>query len=186
MLGAKRIFHIILICTFVWIHRGYGCAHPYFPGVFSRVSYFADFIKMTICDISTNPPPEYDCDNVVALPSEENSVPITVIIQLDDHPAETSWSILRKETDTILVNVIEGTYATAQAQTRETVYLPPGSNNYFQIFDGHGDGLCCDTPVSTSAWRIMHRWMDRFGNRCSRHNSFISFIGQLSGCTWKR
>jgi hypothetical protein len=103
---------------------------------------------MSICEISNNPPPEYDCGNVVALPSEENSVPITVIIQLDDFPTETSWSIVRRETDTLLVNVPEGTYTTAQATTQETVFLPPGSNNYFQIFDGHGNGLCCETPVS--------------------------------------
>lgn len=103
---------------------------------------------MTICSISSNPPPEYNCGNVVTLPSEENSVPVTVILQLDDHPAEISWSIVRKETDTTLVNVLAGTYDTAQATTMETVFLPPGSNNYFKIFDAYGDGLCCDTPVS--------------------------------------
>jgi hypothetical protein len=103
---------------------------------------------MTICEISANPPPDYDCGNVVALPSEENSVPVTVIIQFDDFPIETSWSIVRKETDTLLVNVPEGTYTTAQATTQETVFLPPGSNNYFQIFDKQGNGLCCDSPVS--------------------------------------
>ncbi|KAL3938223.1 MAG: hypothetical protein SGARI_001825, partial [Bacillariaceae sp.] len=72
---------------------GFGCAHEYFPGVFSRVSYFADWIKMTICEISNNPPPEFNCGNVVTLPSDENSVPVTVVLQLDDHPAEISWSI---------------------------------------------------------------------------------------------
>jgi hypothetical protein len=102
---------------------------------------------MTICEISANPPHEYDCGNVVALPTEENSVPITVILQLDDFPSETSWSIVRKETDTLLVNVPQGTYTKAQVTTQETVFLPPGSNNYFQIFDGHSNGLCCETPV---------------------------------------
>lgn len=131
---------------------------------------------MTICEISTNPPPEYDCGNVVALPSEENSVPITVIIQLDDFPAETSWSIVRKETDTLLVNVLPGTYTTAQATTQETVFLPPGSNNYFQIFDGRGNGLCCESPVSVrsenSAWL-----MYLFGKSFSLRTTVVLFTG---------
>jgi hypothetical protein len=73
-------------------------------------------------------------------------VPITIIIQLDDHPTETSWSIVRKETETVLASVVSGTYTTAQGQFQETVFLPPGSNNLFTIFDDYGDGLCCDTP----------------------------------------
>ncbi|KAL3924346.1 MAG: hypothetical protein SGARI_006052, partial [Bacillariaceae sp.] len=125
---------------------GFGCAHQYFPGVFSRVSYFSEWVKLTICSISSNPPTEFNCGNVVTLPTDENSVPVTIVLQLDDHPAEISWSIVRKETDTTLVNVLAGTYTVAQETIQETVFLPPGSNNYFKIFDAYGDGLCCDTP----------------------------------------
>lgn len=124
-----------------------GCAHPSFPGVYSRVSYYSEWAIATICQLSSEPPLEYDCANVMA-PSQENSVPITVIIQFDDHPGEISWSIGRVESDTILVNVTEEINTVARSRSQETVFLPPGSDLIFTIRDRYGDGLCCTTPVS--------------------------------------
>ena len=126
-----------------------GCAHPSFPGVFSRISYYSEWSIATICQLSSEPPIEYDCANVTA-PSEENSVPITVIIQFDDHPGEISWSIGQTESESVLVNVTEEIDTAAQSRSQETVFLPPGSNLTFTIRDRYGDGLCCNTPVSTN------------------------------------
>lgn len=126
--------------------RGFGCANPSFPGVYSRVSYHAEWIKATLCEISNNSPVEYDCPTTV-LPSDEDSVPVTIIIQFDDHPGEVAWSLTRKETDTVLVSVEAGTYTgSTQSSTRETVFLTPGSNIVFKIEDQYGDGLCCEPP----------------------------------------
>lgn len=81
-------------------------------------------------------------------PSQENSVPITVIIQFDDHPGEISWSIGLAESKTILVNVTEEIDTVARSRSQETVFMPPGSDLTFTIRDRYGDGLCCTTPVS--------------------------------------
>ena len=131
-----------------------GCAHPSFPGVYSRISHFSEWVVANICQLSSEPPIEYDCANVTA-PSEENSVPITVIIQFDDHPGEISWSISHPAAESsesesvVLVNVTEEIDTSAQSRSQETVFLPPGSNLTFTIRDRYGDGLCCNTPVST-------------------------------------
>ena len=122
-------------------------AHPSFPGVYSRVSYYSNWAISTICQLSSAPPLEYDCANVMA-PSQENSVPITVIIQFDDHPGEISWSMGLAGSDSILVNVTEELDTVARSRSQETVFLAPGSNVTFTIRDRYGDGLCCTTPVS--------------------------------------
>jgi hypothetical protein len=99
-----------------------------------------------LCAISSNPPPEYDCANVVALPAEVDSVPFTIVIQFDDHPGEIAWTLARKETETVLVSVAAGTYAGSQSTAQETVFLAAGSHVVFTIHDQYGDGLCCDPP----------------------------------------
>jgi trypsin len=40
---------------------GFGCAQAEFPGVYARISAFENFIKDSICSLSSNPP--CDCDN---------------------------------------------------------------------------------------------------------------------------
>jgi len=41
---------------------GAGCAHPDFPGVYSRVSAAFDWIRQEVCNRSKYPPAEFDCD----------------------------------------------------------------------------------------------------------------------------
>lgn len=81
-------------------------------------------------------------------PSQENPVPITIVIQFDDHPGEISWSIGYVESETILVNVTEELNTIARSRSQKTVFLPPGANLSFTIRDRYGDGLCCTQPVS--------------------------------------
>lgn len=40
---------------------GYGCASPDFPGVYSRVSFDADWIDATVCDQASSVPSDFNC-----------------------------------------------------------------------------------------------------------------------------
>ena len=135
----------MLNSSFLVLNRGYGCAMPTFPGVYSRISDQIDWIQSTICQISSKPPPEIDCSQVSSPGGIARAVPVTIILQFDDYPAETGWSIKNKESDTKLVEVPAGTYEVAQALTPETVFLPVGETYIFEIQDTFGDGLCCST-----------------------------------------
>ena len=126
---------------------GFGCAHPSFPGVYARVSYFSEWAIATICELSSEPPQEYDCANVEP-PSQESSVPVTVVIQFDDNPGEISWSISHAVSGAVLVNVTEGLDTVARSRSQETVFVPLGSLLTFTIRDRYGDGLCCAAPGS--------------------------------------
>ena len=119
---------------------------PTFPGVYSRISDQIGWIQSTICLISSIPPSEIDCSQVSSPGGIARAVPVTIILQFDDYPAETGWSIKNKESDNILVEVPASTYGVAQALTPETVFLPVGETYVFEIYDTFGDGLCCTTP----------------------------------------
>jgi hypothetical protein len=118
--------------------------------VYGRVSDQSEWIKSTICQISSNPPADFDCANnypPVLVPGYgSDSVPVTIIIQFDDYPEEISWSIKEKETGNVLVEVPTGTYNGKRSRVQETVFLPAGSTFLFAIQDSHGDGLCCNSP----------------------------------------
>jgi len=129
------------------LFRGIDCAHPAFPGVYGRVSNQFQWIVATICAISTNPPPELGCDaNDSGGGALLSTIPVTVRIELDDFPLETSWSIVDRGTGRLIVQVPAGTYFTKRQVIQETLFVPAGSTCVFDIADIHGDGLCCNSP----------------------------------------
>lgn len=64
---------------------------------------------------------------------------ITVSINLDDDPEETTWQI----TDFGKVSASGGPYEVAGGSIDQTLCLLPGCY-LFTIFDSYGDGICCD------------------------------------------
>lgn len=124
--------------------RGYGCALPSFPGVYSRISAEMDWLRATICQASDAPPDYLNCDGSATQPPR--SVPVSVSIQLDDFPEETSWSMQDTQDGTIYAEVLVGSYSDAGSRITETVFLPGGRRVVFIIDDSFGDGLCCNSP----------------------------------------
>ena len=112
-------------------------------------------------------------------PSQENSVPITVIIQFDDHPGEISWSIGLSDSETVLVNMTEEIDTIARSRSQETVFLPPGSNLTFTIRDRYGDGLCCTTPVSHHRNCFVAHAMDTIVNSIAASSEILFFSFEI-------
>ena len=48
---------------------GIGCGLPEFPGVYTRISQFYDWIKDGVCSQSSNPPSDFSCRGVSSFPS---------------------------------------------------------------------------------------------------------------------
>mmetsp|Transcript_8962 Transcript_8962/g.21316 ORF Transcript_8962/g.21316 Transcript_8962/m.21316 type:complete len:1059 (-) Transcript_8962:2662-5838(-) len=128
---------------------GFGCALPAFPGIYSRVSHEVQWIKQTICYVSDSPPTEYDCSLYTPPVDGENTVPVTVTLNLDDFPEETGWSIRNKADGTVYGQAKSGDYTTKRDTVIETVFLPAGSTCIFEITDAFGDGMCCNNLPGT-------------------------------------
>jgi trypsin len=48
---------------------GAGCAHPDFPGVYSRVSSAFEWIRQEVCATSMYPPAEFNCESIISIPA---------------------------------------------------------------------------------------------------------------------
>lgn len=118
-------------------------------GVYSRVSHEVEWIKQTICYVSDSPPTEYDCSLYTPPVDGENTVPVTVTLNLDDFPEETGWSIRNKADGTIYGQAKPGDYVSKRDTVIETVFLPAGSTCIFEIIDTFGDGMCCNNVPGT-------------------------------------
>ena len=75
---------------------GLGCALDAFPGVYSRVSAEYAWIRQGVCEMSSDPPDYWGCDddmpeNIVDWTSDLELVEVTVAIELDDAPGDTSY-----------------------------------------------------------------------------------------------
>ena len=138
---------------------GFACADSDFPGVYSRVSYDANWIDSIVCMSSQNAPSNFLCNANAPTPSAPSPTPtaadptasgesieVTVAIQLDLYPQEIGWRI-----DRIGLTVDEvahfpaGIYKNPGALEVETVLVETGGLYSFTIYDVVGDGMCCES-----------------------------------------
>jgi hypothetical protein len=108
-----------------------GCGAPGIPGVNTRVSGFAPWIREQICALSDNPPS--DCPTVGA-----DVVPVRMDMTLDTFPYEVVWTISQNG------NPLYKYIGSSSGLTSETVHLTAGEEYTFTIEDSASDGICCD------------------------------------------
>lgn len=123
---------------------GFGCGDNNFPGVYSRVENQYQWIKKNVCDLSVNPPADFECDAPTLPPAQD--VQVTIALTFDDFPDEISMMVIDDtEYGATLVSFPSETFATSDPQSTfyHTVTMKERSTYTFIINDVGGDGLCC-------------------------------------------
>ncbi|EJK61067.1 hypothetical protein THAOC_18499 [Thalassiosira oceanica] len=81
---------------------------------------------------------------VTSTPQSVDFVDLTLVLQLDQFPAETSWAITSVDDGTIYESRSVGYYESRKGESiAETFRLPEGRTYRFIIKDLMGDGFCC-------------------------------------------
>lgn len=140
---------------------GYGCGDEDFPGVYSRVSYSAEWIDYIVCNNSKNPPSDFDCETasnftpptrppveqptlppVPAPLSPEDTINATITIEMDSYPTDIGWKVERlgRQVEEV-VQVSPGFYKDPHATVEHTIPLHMGEVYSFSIIDILGDGV---------------------------------------------
>jgi hypothetical protein len=130
---------------------GIGCGEPNFPGVYTKVSAYTNWIHDRICELSVVPPA--DCNTTSTNPAA-NSVNVTLDIRYDDRPEEVFWRL--EETSTGKTIAFQPSIPGRRASFSHKFSLRPGKYT-FQVTDMQGDGICCKYGkgrISVAAHRI--------------------------------
>jgi trypsin len=135
---------------------GFGCADPTLPGIYARVSYVKDWLADHICQLSLDPPSQYNCTTPVPKPDLSGEmINVTFQFSLDDvFPNETGWIVQGLVEDRLVTyhHVPIGSYKNATSPST-SIPLPNDRAYVFTIFDSFGDGNVAatvfvgDTPI---------------------------------------
>lgn len=124
---------------------GLDCAHPVFPGVYSRVSNQFKWINKVVCEWAESPPEYFGCNKTIANEDDDGieKRSVTIDILLDRFPTETGF-LLRSGITNYAYGPI-GVYKGKENQ-RMTVVLDLEVNKEytFIMLDAYGDGLKFD------------------------------------------
>ena len=67
---------------------------------------------------------------------------ITINVNTDNYPAETSWTLRNTCTDTVEKSVAPGFYGSTRTANSDTYCVPLAAYD-FTLADSYGDGICC-------------------------------------------
>jgi hypothetical protein len=128
---------------------GFGCGANTFPGVYARVSNQFTWIKKHVCDLSVNPPAEFQCDAPTLPPAQD--VQVTIAVTFDGYPDEIALMIIDDTGYGVtLVEFPVGTFEDEEGNSifYHTLTMKERSTYTFTITDSGGDGLCCNEEGS--------------------------------------
>ena len=125
------------------------------PSGYARVSFQYEFIRSTVCELSSDPPATFRCPPRISptmsppptttLAPTKTQPNVLLLIDLDIFPDETWWEIIDSAGD-VVASVPVGTYDERQAVTEE-ISLDAGGMYNLTVHDAGGDGLCCGGAV---------------------------------------
>jgi hypothetical protein len=115
---------------------GRGCGDPDFPGVYTRVSKYASWIRDRICELSAVPPS--DCPTKPD-PSAD-SVRVILYIKYDSRPTESFWRLEDNATGQAVA--FQPALPEGNASFSQVISLPPGKYT-LHFTDTAGNGICC-------------------------------------------
>lgn len=143
---------------------GSGCARPGLPGVYATVAAEIEWIKNKVCKKAKNPP-AWACNGGTSpVPAQGGATPsppaptptppaptptppsggsneITVVVQHDNWPEETSF-VLKDESGKVLVSQAQNSVVEWGYKFSQSVSADAGAYT-FKIDDTEGDGVCC-------------------------------------------
>lgn len=145
---------------------GLGCAMATFPGVYSRISAEFDWIQSTVCSMSASPPDYFNCPDRNGVVASSLRADITVAMELDGNPEETSWVFEEnQETDQVTRGAyVDGTsfvpFGTYKFKPEETVWeglkVVPNQSYRMTMLDKKGDGVLPRSDGQTSKFRVCY------------------------------
>jgi len=128
------------------ISWGYGCVDPAYPAVMAKVSNHYDWIRDTVCEMSTEAPEWFDCPPVMtALSDGGKTQTVTLKLKLDMMSVETGFVIEVRDTREVVAQRQTGYYkAEGNEIVLEQMDLPRNRCYRLIMLDSYGDGNCCD------------------------------------------
>lgn len=134
---------------------GFSCANPTLPGIYARVSYVADWIAEHVCQLSLDPPSQYNCTTPIPSPDFTGEMQnVTFQFTVDtEFPEETGWIVQALVEDVLITYHHEpiGSYRdmvlSNNTTVSTTISLPNNRDYVFTIFDSYGDGNVAATVL---------------------------------------
>jgi secreted trypsin-like serine protease len=136
------------------VSASYGCSHPTLPSLNVRLSYVHEWIDDIVCELSNDPPEDFNCSisPTADVPpiDMEDTVQLSIQLKVDENPKERGWIL-----QSIDANGREVTHAgrpilsfrdQEPISTVEEIVSVPNNREYtFTLLDSYGDGYCCDS-----------------------------------------